>query len=72
LDPVDVIGDQSMGLPMNCGRGVRGRCLDQAEDPPDLLVDPVPEIADFIFVLRLQVGEMGLVDVFISTPPGTS
>jgi hypothetical protein len=64
LDPVDVIGDQSVGLPVNSRRGIGRRRLDQAEDPPGILIDPIPQVANVEFVLCLQVGEMCLGDVF--------
>jgi len=59
-----VIGDQSVGLPVNSCRGIGRRRLDQAEDPPGILINPVPQVANVEFVLCLLVGDMGLGDVF--------
>src|SRR5215469_8015171 len=63
LDPIDVVGDKTVRLPVNVGRGLRRRRLDQAEHPPGALVDPVPEVPDVIRRLRLQIGEVSLGDV---------
>src|SRR5215467_15844778 len=63
LDPVDVVGDETVRLPVNVGRGLRRRGLDQAEHPPGSFIDPVPEVPHVISRLRLQIGEVSLGDV---------
>src|SRR5215831_8800271 len=63
LDPVDVVGDETVRLPVNVGRGLRRRRFDQAEHPPGSFVDPVPEVPHVISRLRLQVGEVSFGDV---------
>src|SRR5262249_37485818 len=63
LDPVDVVGDETVRLPVNVGRGLRRRRFDQAEHPPGAFIDPVPEVPHVISRLRLQVGEVRLGDV---------
>src|SRR5690348_5237945 len=63
LDPVDVVGDQAVSLPVDVRRSFRRRRLYQAEHPPVSFIDPVPEVPDVMTRLRLQVGEMSLGDV---------
>jgi hypothetical protein len=43
LHLVDRVGYQPVRLAMHCVRGVRVPCLDEAEDLPLALVDPVPQ-----------------------------
>src|SRR5512133_3644015 len=43
LDLVDVIGDETVRLSVDIGGGLGRRGLNQAEHPPALLVDPVPQ-----------------------------
>src|SRR5215471_14195737 len=63
LDPVDVVGDETVRLPVNVGRGLRRRRLDQAEHAPGSFVDPVPEVPDVVSRLRLQIGKVSFGDV---------
>src|SRR5256714_8660374 len=63
LDLEDLVGHQPVRLAVHGrGRFRRGR-VDEAEDPALLLVDPVPQVADVVFPLLLQVGLVCLGDV---------
>ena len=58
-----MVGDQAVGFGVNGVRRLRRRRLDQAEHPPVVLVNPVPQVPHVVSGLRLQVREMRLGDV---------
>ena len=62
-DLVDLIGDETMGLAVH-PRGRLGiRSIDEAEDLPRLLIDPIPFVVRSVPSLRLQVRLMRAGDV---------
>src|SRR6185312_9153542 len=58
-DGVDLVGDESVSLPVHGVRGLRVRRVDQAEDLPRLLIHPVAQVADPVLALGGQVGLVG-------------
>lgn len=63
LDLIDVIGDQTVGLPVDIRSSLGRGSLDQAEHLASSLIDPVPQVAHVVGSLGLQVGEVRLSDV---------
>ncbi len=55
-DLVDLVGDEAVRLAVHGVGGLRVGGLDEAEDLPRLLVDPVALVLDAVLLLRLQVG----------------
>jgi hypothetical protein len=51
----NVVGNQSVSLAMYSVRGVRRRCVDQAEDLALGLIHPVAEVPDVVRALRFEV-----------------
>ena len=62
-DLVDLVGDEPVRLAVNRVRGLRVRSLDEAEDLPSLLVDPVALVVDAVLRLLLQVLHVRVGDV---------
>jgi hypothetical protein len=59
-----------MSLAVDCVCGVRGRSIDQAEDPPGAFIDPVLEVVDVVRSLGLKVGLVSLCNVIDAHAPG--
>ena len=55
LDLDQFVGDESVRFLVDGVGGVLGRRLDQAEDLPGLLVEPVRDVAGVVFRLRLEI-----------------
>ena len=68
LDDVDLVGDQAVRLAVDGVGGLRVRGVDEAEDLPRRLVDPVPEVLDPVSALRGEVGGVRLGDVVDADP----
>jgi hypothetical protein len=69
LHLVDLVGHQTVRLAVHSGGSRSGGCLDQAEDFPALLVDPVPQVPDVMAGLDLQVGYVAVAAASMETAP---
>jgi hypothetical protein len=72
LDPVDVVGDQAVSLPVDIGSSICRRGLGQAEHPPVFFVDPRPQVPHLVRGLGLQSARCALATSSIATPPAIS
>jgi hypothetical protein len=67
----NVVGNQSVSLAMHGIRGLRRRCVDQAEDLAVGLTHPIAEVPDIVRDLRFEVCGMGLTTPSTVAPPWT-
>ena len=58
-DLVDLLGDQTVCLPVHVRCDVSRRGVDETEDLPGCFVDPVAEVADAVRSLGPQIGVVG-------------
>ena len=65
-DLVDLVGDKTMSLAVYLHRRLGIRSIDEAEDLPRLLIDPIPFVVHSVLSLRLRVRLMRAGDVACS------